>query len=433
MSGLVALIGRPNVGKSTVFNRIVGERVSIIEDTPGVTRDRIYSNASWLGVNFVLIDTGGIEIEDAPFQKQIRMQAEIAIDEADIIVYIGDGKTGVTSDDTFICSLLRKSQKPVILAVNKVDDGQLIDRIYDFYSLGLGDPIAISGIHGIGFGDLLDKIIENLPRTTEVEEESIKFSLIGRPNVGKSSLANAILQTDRVIVSDISGTTRDAIDTTFVRNETRYTVIDTAGLKKRGKIYESIDKYAAIRALGAIDRSDVAVIVLDGEEGIVEQDKNVAGYAFEAHKAIVIAVNKWDIVKKDTNTMNEFIKKIRDEFKFLSFAPIVFVSALKNQRIDTLFSKIDLAYNNSTQRIKTSVINEVIMDAVLLNQPAEHNGGQLKINYVSQVDIKPPHFVFFVNNPKFLHFSYERYLKNKIRESFDFEGTPIKFKVQQKN
>lgn len=431
--GTVAIIGRPNVGKSTIFNRIVGERISIIEDTPGVTRDRLYAKASWLNREFRLIDTGGIELENQPFQAQIRIQAQIAIDEADVIIYLGDGRSGINDDDVYICSLLRKSKKKIILAVNKIDDGHLLEGMYDFYSLGIGDPIAVSGIHGIGIGDLLDKIIENLPAQEKVvEDESIKFSFVGRPNVGKSSLVNALLEEERVIVSDISGTTRDAIDTPFKKNETDYVVIDTAGLKKKGKIYENIDKYAAIRSMDAIDRSDVVAIVLDAQEGIIEQDKHIAGYAVDAGKAIVIVVNKWDAVKKETNTMKEFEIKIRNEFKFLSYAPIVFVSALKNQRIDTLFLAINKVYVNSTTRIATNVLNEVLLKAVMVVPPVEFNNGILKVYYANQVAIKPPLIVIFVNNSKYLHFSYQRYLENKLRESFDFEGTPIKIKFREK-
>lgn len=433
VEAVVAFIGKPNVGKSTIFNRIIGERKSIIEDTPGVTRDRLYSKASWLGKEFRVIDTGGIELKDAPFQELIRMQAMIAIEEADIIVYIGDGKVGCDNDDLYIASLLKKSKKKVILAVNKIDDGSKKNNIYDFYALGLGDPIAVSGIHGVGIGDLLDEIINNLPNKDYKEYEgSIKFSFIGRPNVGKSSLTNAILGEDRVIVSNIEGTTRDAIDTVFNRDNTSYVAIDTAGLKKKGKIFESIDKYAAIRALSAIDRSDVCCIVIDGKEGIKEQDKHVVGYAHEAGKAIVIVVNKWDAVNKDTYTMATFEKEIRNNFKFLSYAPIVFVSALKNQRIDTLFKAINTCYESATKRISTSVLNEVLLEAITRTPPVEFNGGILKVLYANQVSTNPPQFVLFVNDPKYLHFSYQRFIENKLRDSFGFEGTPILIKCRSK-
>lgn len=433
IEAVVAFIGKPNVGKSTIFNRIIGERRSIIEDTPGVTRDRLYAKASWLGKDFRVIDTGGIELSDAPFQESIKMQAEIAMEEADIIVYVGDGRSGVDHDDEYICSLLRKWKKPVILAVNKIDDGHLLDRIYEFYSLGLGDPIAISGIHGVGIGDLLDSIINNFPnKSYDDYEDSIKFSFIGRPNVGKSSLTNAILNQDRVIVSDIEGTTRDAIDTAFVRDEKQYVVIDTAGLKKKGKIFESIDKYAALRALSAIDRSDVCALVIDADAGVREQDKHVAGYALEAGKSIVIVVNKWDLVKKDSHTMASYEKKIRDEFKFLSFAPIVFVSAVTKDKIENLFSVINDAYEGYSTRISTSVLNEVLLEMVLRNPPVEFNGGILKISYAHQVSNKPPVIIIFVNNPEYLHFSYQRFLENKLREAFGFVGTPLIIKCRAK-
>ena len=434
IEAVVAFIGKPNVGKSTIFNRIIGERRSIIEDTPGVTRDRLYAKAMWLGKEFRVIDTGGIELKDAPFQESIKMQAEIAMEEADIIVYIGDGRVGVDHDDEYICSLLRKWKKPVILAVNKVDDGHLLDRIYEFYSLGLGDPIAVSGIHGVGIGDLLDKIIGNFPsKSYEDYEESIKFSFIGRPNVGKSSLTNAILNQERVIVSNIEGTTRDAIDTPFNRDDKQYVVIDTAGLKKKGKIFESIDKYAALRALSAIDRSDVCAIVIDASVGVLEQDKHVAGYAVEAGKAVVIVVNKWDLVKKDSHTMAEFEKKIKKEFKFLDFAPVVFVSALTKDRIENLFKAINDSYEGATTRISTSVLNEVLLETVLRTPPVEFNGGILKISYANQVDSKPPVIIMFVNNPEYLHFSYQRFLENKLREAFGFVGTPLIIKCRAKS
>ena len=434
IEAVVAFIGKPNVGKSTIFNRVIGERRSIIEDTPGVTRDRLYAKAMWLGKEFRVIDTGGIELKDAPFQESIKMQAEIAMEEADIIVYIGDGRVGVDSNDEYICSLLRKWKKPVILAVNKIDDGHLLDRIYEFYSLGLGDPIAVSGIHGVGIGDLLDKIISSFPsKNYEDYEDCIKFSFIGRPNVGKSSLTNAILNQERVIVSNIEGTTRDAIDTPFKRDDKQYVVIDTAGLKKKGKIFESIDKYAALRALSAIDRSDVCAIVIDASCGVLEQDKHVAGYAIEAGKAVVIVVNKWDLVKKDSHTMAEFEKNIKKEFKFLDFAPVIFVSALTKDRIENLFKAINDSYEGATTRISTSVLNEVLLETVLRTPPVEFNGGILKISYANQVDCKPPVIIMFVNNPEYLHFSYQRFLENKLREAFGFVGTPLIIKCRAKS
>jgi len=430
----VAIVGRPNVGKSTIFNRLIGERYSIVSDEAGITRDRLYAKARWLTREFYVIDTGGIELENRPFQEQIRWQAEIAIEEADVIVFVVDSRTGVTADDKLVTTILRKSKKPVILAANKVDDTHLKDGIYDFYSLGIGDPIPVSAVHGIGIGDVLDEIIKNLPTFDEENEgDEIKFCLIGRPNVGKSSLVNAILNQERVIVSQIEGTTRDAIDTPFRRDEINYRVIDTAGLKKRGRIYEAIDKYSALRALMAIDKADVVLLVIDAETGIREQDKNIVGYALDSHKAIVIVVNKWDTVDKDEKTMANYTKKIRNEFKFIDYAPVAYVSALNKSRISTLFTAINLAYEGATKRVKTSILNQVIMDAQQFNPPAAFNGGIIKINYVNQVGIKPPTIVFFCNNPDFLHFSYKRYLENQIREAFGFEGSPIKFIFRAKN
>lgn len=425
--GIVAIVGSPNVGKSTVFNRIVGARKAIVNDEAGVTRDRLYGKAEWLLQDFTVIDTGGIEIKNAPFQTQIRAQVEIAIEEADVILYVTDGLLGVTNDDLFITKMLRKVQKKVVLAVNKIDDVSKVDLIHDFYTLGLGEPIAISSTHGIGIGDILDKIVSLLPSKEEKEyDNSICFSIIGRPNVGKSSLTNALLNQERVIVSNIEGTTRDAIDTPFTKDEQNYVVIDTAGLKKRGKIFEAVDKYAALRAMSAIERSDVVVSVIDASEGIQQQDKHVVGYAYEANKAIVIVVNKWDLVNKTETAMNEFSKKIREEFKFLDFAPIVFLSAKNKSRINTLLPKILKAYDSYNRRVSTSILNDIIEDAQIINPTPSFNGGRLKIYFANQVAIKPPTFVLFTNNPNYMHFSYERYLENRLRSSFDFEGTPIK-------
>lgn len=434
IKGVVAIVGRPNVGKSTIFNRMIGERLSIVDDMPGVTRDRLYGKCTWLTKEFRVIDTGGIELEDKPFQEQIRAQAEIAMEEADVIVYVADGNMGVSDDDNYIVRLLRKTKKPIILAVNKIDDGHLLNNIYEFYTLGIGEPIAVSGVHGVGMGDLLDRIVEELPDpVVEEAEDVIKFCCIGRPNVGKSSLTNAILKQERVIVSNIEGTTRDAIDTPFVRNERNYVAIDTAGLKKRGKIYEAIDKYAALRALSAIDRSDIVLLVLDASTGIQEQDKHVIGYAIDAQKAIIIVVNKWDTVEKNQNTMAEYTKKLREDFKFIDYAPIVYVSAKNGSRLDTIFAEIDNAYVSYNQRIQTSVLNEVITDAVKHNPPKEFNSGVLKIYYGSQVGVKPPMFVLSVNNPNYLHFSYERYLENQFRRAFGFEGTPVIIKCKPRS
>lgn len=424
---VVAIVGRPNVGKSTIFNRLAGERISIVEDTPGVTRDRIYARTEWLGHPFNLIDTGGIDIGDEPFLTQITEQAEIAIEEADVIIFVVSVKEGVTDADEKVARILYRTDKPVVLAVNKVDNPELRADIYDFYSLGFGEPIPVAGTHGIGTGDLLDKIIKEFPKdATNEEDDSIKFSFIGRPNVGKSSLVNAILGENRVIVSNIEGTTRDAIDTRFETEDgTKYTMIDTAGIRKKGKVYENTEKYSVLRAMRAIDRSDVVCVVLNAEEGIREQDKHVAGYAHEAGRAIVIVVNKWDTLKKDNKTMSDFENLIRQEFQYLSYAPIVFVSAKTKQRLDKLPELIKSVNDNHEQRISSAVLNDVVMDAIAHNPTPTDNGKRLRIYYATQVAIKPPTFVIFVNDPELMHFSYERFLENQIREAFDFEGTPI--------
>lgn len=434
IQGVVAIVGRPNVGKSTIFNRMVGERVSIVEDTPGVTRDRIYATASWLTREFRIIDTGGIEIKEASFSQQIKAQAEIAIEEADVIVFVVNGREGVLDDDKYVARMLWKSKKPVILAVNKIDDINLKDHIYDFYELGIGDPIALSGSHGIGMGDLLDEIVRLLPeREKDVHQEEIRFSLIGRPNVGKSSLTNALLKEDRVIVSEVAGTTRDAIDSYFERDGKKYAVVDTAGMRKRGKIYENVEKYSVLRALRAIENSDVVVVLVDGHEDIIEQDKHVAGYAHESGKGVVLVVNKWDLVSKDEKTMAKMEKKLRETFKYLDYARIIFLSALNGQRVEQLLPLINEAYENNQRRISTSLLNDVLMDAQLMNPTTTFNGGRLKIYYANQVSVAPPTFVLFVNDPMYLHFSYKRYLENQIRERFNFEGTPIHFILRKRD
>lgn len=424
---VVAIVGRPNVGKSTVFNRIAGERISIVEDTPGVTRDRIYARSEWMGQAFNLIDTGGIDIGDEPFVTQITEQAKIAIDEADVIVFVTSVKEGVTDADEKVARILYKTDKPVILAVNKVDNPEVRSEIYDFYSLGFGDPVPISGTHGIGTGDLLDLIVKNFPEdATEEIDDSIKFSFIGRPNVGKSSLVNAILGENRVIVSNIEGTTRDAIDTKFTTEDgSVYTMIDTAGIRKKGKVYENTEKYSVLRAMQAIDRSDVVCVVLNAEEGIREQDKHVAGYAHDAGRGIVIVVNKWDTLKKDSYTMKEFESHIRNEFQYLSYAPIVFVSAKTHQRLNELPKLIRRVDENHSKRVSSAVLNDVIMDAIAHNPTPTDNGKRLRIYYATQVAVKPPTFVIFVNDPELMHFSYERFLENQLRAAFDFEGTPL--------
>ena len=430
---IVAIVGRPNVGKSTLFNALAGENISIVKDTPGVTRDRIYADVEWLNHTFTLIDTGGIQIADQPFAKEINMQVEIAIEEADVIIFLTSGKEGLTNDDQYIARLLRKSNKPVVLGVNKIDGQEKIDNIYEFYSLGLGDPIPVSGSHGIGIGDLLDECTKQMPdKQKDSYEGMIKFAIIGRPNVGKSSLTNAFLKQDRVIVSNIEGTTRDAIDTVFVANDKTYVVIDTAGIRKRGKVYENIEKYSVLRAKGAIERADVVLIVIDGEKGIIEQDKHVAGLAHEAKKGVIIVYNKWDLVDKDDKTMDKITKEIRDQFAYLDYAPIAFTSAKDGKRVNTLLPLIDEVYNNVNLRIKTNVLNEVIMDAQLANPAKTHNGKRLKIYYASQVETAPCVIALFVNDPELMHFSYQRYIENKVREAFGFEGVPITIVARKK-
>lgn len=428
MLPIVAVVGRPNVGKSTIFNRIIGNRLSITDDQPGVTRDRIYSKASWLGVNFNLIDTGGIELSDTPFIDEIKAQAEIAMDEADVIIFITDITNGVTDDDMFVTQLLRKTKKPVFLAVNKVDDKSHFDAIYEFYALGLGDPIGVSGLHGIGIGDLLDAVVNSFPDkdANDYEDDVIKFSLLGRPNVGKSSLANKILGEERVIVSDLAGTTRDAIDSSFEKDGNKFVVIDTAGIRKSGKVYENAEKYSVLRALSAIDRSDVCLILINAEEGIIDQDKKIAGYAKDAGKATIIVVNKWDAIKKDDKTMHEWELNIRSHFQFIPYAPIVFLSALTGSKVNNIYEQILVAYENYNKRVQTNVLNDIILDATTRNPSPFYKGKRAKIYYASQVNIKPPTFVIFMNDPDLLHFTYKRYIENTIRDNFDFTGTPIK-------
>jgi len=430
----VAIVGRPNVGKSTLFNRIIGTRLSITDDQPGVTRDRIYSKASWLSKEFFLIDTGGIELGDAPFLTEIKAQAEIAMDEADVIIFVVDCRTGVTDDDTYIAKILYKTKKPVILAVNKVDDQKFRENIYEFYALGFGDPLPISSSHGIGTGNLLDKIIEDLPKKVQEEnDDAIKFAIIGRPNVGKSSLTNTLLNENRDIVSPIEGTTRDAIDSRFTAYGKEYVVIDTAGLKKRGKIYENVEKYSSIRSIDSIERADVVLLMLDASTGILEQDTHVGQYIEEFNKPCIIVVNKWDLIDKDSKTMQRWTDDIRGTFKYLDYAPIVFLSALENKRVQTLFPEIDRAHDAYYKRMSTSVLNDVISEAVLMFPPSEFNGGILKVYYASQVGIEPPTFAIFVNEPKYLHFSYYRYLENQLRKNFDFFATPIKLEFRKRD
>lgn len=433
MRGKVALVGSPSTGKSTIFNRIIGERKSIVSEEHGITRDRLYAEAEWLGETFTLIDTGGLEIVNAPFQKEIRAQVEYAIDEADVIIFLVDGKAGLTANDDYVRSLLFKVKKKVVLACNKIDDVDHMYRIYDFYSLGFGEPIAVSGAHGIGLGDLLDKVVKMLPKKSpKAYDNAITFTFIGRPNVGKSSLTNAVLGSDRVIVSNIEGTTRDAIDQPFKRDGINYVAIDTAGLKKRGKIYEAVDKYAALRAMDAIERASVVCLLVDASTGIYEQDKHVVGYAIEQNKPIVIVVNKWDLHSHEPDAQQKFTEELRILFKFVDYAPIVYLSAKNRSGLKNLFDAIDKCFEDSNKRVPTAILNEVVLNAQIMNQAPDFNGGRLKISYVSQVKAQPPTFVFFVNNPKFLHFSYERYIDNTIRRTFNLDYTPLKFVFKSK-
>lgn len=429
----VALVGRPNVGKSTIFNKLVGKKISIIEDTPGVTRDRIYGDVSYKNCKFHLIDTGGIDLSDADFNKEIIAQASLAIDEADVIVFIVDGKEELNANDFKIRDMLKRSNKKIILAVNKIDNEKRKQDIYNYYELGFDSIIPISGEHNLGIGELLDEITSDFPKyeDTNLLDDKIKFCVIGRPNVGKSSLVNAIVNEEKSIVSNIAGTTRDAIDTPFTYDKEDYVIIDTAGIRKSGKIYENIEKYSVIRAMKAIERSNVCVVVINAEEGIIEHDKHLASYALEAGKPLVLVVNKWDTAKD--KSIAEYTKLMRSEFKFLSYVPIVFLSAKTKKRIHTLMPEIKKVYENSKKEIKTSVLNDVIRDAVMLNAPPSYKGKRLKIYFVSQKGITPPKFVFNVNSKGLVHFSYERYLENKIRESFDFEGTPIQIEFKNRN
>ncbi len=432
--GTVAIVGRPNVGKSSLFNRLAGEKLAITDDESGITRDRLYGHCEWLDQQFDLIDTGGIEIKDVPFMTEIRAQAELAIDEADLIIFVTDGRCGITREDQDVMNILHRSKKKIIVAANKIDDIKFMDNVYEFYNLGVEDVFAVSTLHGIGIGDLLDRIVSLLPnKKVKKYNNTVEFCFIGQPNVGKSSLTNAILGTDRVIVSSIPGTTRDAIDTPFTRDGKNYVVIDTAGIRKQGKIYENAEKYSVLRAMKAIDRSSVVLIVLDATNEIGEQDLRVAGYALEAGKACIIVVNKWDAVKKDNHTMKDFEKKIRDHFLFLSFAPIAFTSALEKTRMPQLFALIEQVYENYHRLIPTSVLNDTILDATIINQAPVFNGDRLRISYVTQVNTVPPTFVFFVNDPNYMHFSYQRFLENKLREKFMLEGSPIHFILRKRD
>ena len=430
----VALVGRPNVGKSTLFNRLVGKKQAIIEDTPGVTRDRLYGLVTYRDYQFHLIDTGGIDLSKELFNKEIKVQAEIAIEEADIVVFVVDGKEGLTANDYEVQQMLISSGKPVIVAINKIDSKKARENMYDFYELGFESYVPVSGEQHEGIYDLLDEITKDFKQIPDddYEDGMIKFSVIGRPNVGKSSLVNALLGEERAIVSDEAGTTRDATDTVFTYHGNDYVVIDTAGMRKRGKIYESVEKYSLLRSLRAIDRSDVCLLVINAEEGIIEHDKHIASYALEAGKAIIIVVNKWDVIEDKDKAMKKFKEEIRAHFQFMTYAPIVFLSALTKKRIHTLMPEILKVYENSRRQIPTNVINDVITDAYALNLPPSYKGKRLKIYFSSQVRTQPPTFNIQVNSKGLIHFSYKRYLENKIREAFDFEGTPIVLQFKNK-
>ncbi len=436
MKPVVAIVGRPNVGKSTLFNKISGKRIAIVEDTPGITRDRIYATAEWLGKEFTLIDTGGIEPSSNDIiLSQMRNQANLAIDTADVILFMVNVRDGMTAADKDIAAMLRKSNKPVILVCNKVDNpGDPPMEAYEFYNLGLGDPVLVSSAHGMGVGDLLDMVMEYFPEETETaEDEDITYvAIVGKPNAGKSSLVNKLLGEERVIVSDIAGTTRDAIDSQLERNGKKYVLIDTAGMRKRGKIDETVERYSVVRALGSIDRADVCVIMIDACEGVTEQDTKIAGYVHDQGKAAVFAVNKWDLVAKETNTMKNFKDRLLEGFNFMMYAEAAFISAKTGQRVDSLFEMIDLAASENKKRISTGLLNDVINDAIAMVQPPSDKGKRLKIYYCTQASVQPPTFVLFVNNADLAHYSYVRYLENKLRDAFGFRGTPVKFIIREK-
>lgn len=432
---IVAVVGRPNVGKSTFFNKVLGKRVSIVEDTPGVTRDRIYGEAEWRGIPFIMIDTGGIEPDSEDIiLSQMREQAEIAIETADVTLFLVDGKEGLTSSDREVASILMKTGKEVILVVNKVDTAAVPDNFYDFYELGLGEPVAISAANMLGLGDLLDLIAERFTvgAKNSEEDERIKIAVIGKPNVGKSSLINTLIGENRLIVSDIAGTTRDSIDTPFLWQEEEYVLIDTAGIRRKSKVTGDIERYSVIRAISAIERSDVCILMLDAEDGITEQDKKIAGMAHDEGKGIVVAVNKWDLIEKDTGTMERFRKDLKNELAFMTYAPSVFISVLQRQRLDKVMELSKLIAEKRAMRVPTSQLNSLIIDATMMKQPPSDKGKRLKIYYVTQVGVKPPLFSFQVNSRQLMHFSYSRYLENKIREGFGFEGTSIKFVFREK-
>ncbi|SHI29964.1 ribosome biogenesis GTPase Der [Parasporobacterium paucivorans] len=432
---IVAIVGRPNVGKSTLFNAIAGSRISIVKDTPGVTRDRIYADAEWVNKNFTMIDTGGIEPDSADILlSQMREQAQIAIDTADVIVFITDVRQGVTDADLKVADMLRRSHKPVLLVVNKVDSFEkFMPDVYEFYNLGIGEPIPVSGASKLGLGDLLDEVVKNFPDTDdEEEEEKIKIAIVGKPNAGKSSIINKLIGENRVIVSDIAGTTRDAIDTEIEKNGRKYVFIDTAGLRRRSKVNEDLEKYSIIRTVSAIERSDIVIHVIDAADGVTEQDAKIAGIAHERGKGVIIAVNKWDLIEKNDKTIYEHTRKVREVLSYMPYAEIIFISAVTGQRLPKLYELIDTIEQNQSMRISTGVLNEILTEATALQQPPSDKGKRLKIFYMTQVTVKPPTFVIFVNDKELMHFSYTRYIENKIREAFGFKGTSLKFIVRER-
>ena len=432
---IVAIVGRPNVGKSTFFNKVVGRRISIVEDTPGVTRDRIIAEAEWTGHHFFLIDTGGIEPDSKEIiPAQMRMQAELAMDMADVVLFMVDGRDGLTTADEEVAAMLRRKGKEVILVANKIDTAKMPDHYYDFYELGLGEPFAISSTNQLGLGDLLQEIVERFPERdmAEDEEDDIKIAIIGKPNVGKSSIVNAFVGEERVIVSNMAGTTRDSIDTPFEQDGVKYTLIDTAGIRRRSKVTDDVEKFSVVRAVAAIERCDVALLVIDATEGVTEQDKKIAGIAHEAGKGIVVVVNKWDLVKKETNTMRDFERQVKGELVFMSYAPVLFTSALKGQRLPQVLQTARNVAEMRAMRVSTGQLNNLIQDAMMMNNPPSDKGRRLKIYYVTQVGVKPPLFSFQVNDRELMHFSYARYLENKIRDAYSFAGTSIKFVFRER-
>ncbi len=431
----MAVVGRPNVGKSTIFNKLTGTKISIVEDTPGVTRDRIFGEVEWLNKYFTIIDTGGIEPEsDDIILSQMRNQAMLAVDMAHVILFVVDGKSGLTAADKEVADILRRTKKPVLLVVNKIDSKSQFDNVYDFYELGLGNPIAISGANSMGLGDLLDEVVENFPEgmNTEYDEDVIRVAITGKPNAGKSSILNNILGEERVIVSPIAGTTRDAIDTYFEKDDNKFLLIDTAGIRRRSKVYENVERFSVIRSMSAVDRADVVLIVIDATEGVTEQDTKIAGIAHDEGKACIFVINKWDLIEKDNKTMGNFRMSVREKFPFMTYAPILFVSAVSNQRIGKILETVVQVSAEQNKRVTTSVLNQVIGEAIMLNQPPSDKGRRLKIYYGTQTGVKPPTFNLFINDKELTHFSYTRYLENRLRENFGFEGTSIKIEYSQK-